>query len=173
MSNKKTIGRAVKIDLPTEGIDGVLAKIDTGADSSSIWASDIYMDNAGMLHFSLFDSGSSHYTGKTNVTSDYEARVVRSSNGTAQIRYKIKLQILIEGVVVESSFTLADRSRNTFPILIGCNTLSGEFVVDPDLGYEIWESVRRKSGLNLTEQLRSNPRAFFEKYHFDNNRGDI
>ena len=44
MSQKDIIGRETRIDFG-RSIQGVPAKIDTGADSSAIWASDIHIDN--------------------------------------------------------------------------------------------------------------------------------
>ena len=47
-----TIGRSIYIDFGRRATD-VPAKIDTGADSSSVWASNIRVDKDGVLTFSL------------------------------------------------------------------------------------------------------------------------
>ena len=50
----KVIGSTEFIDVA--GIKNVPAKIDTGADSSAIWASNIEMQKNGILKFSLFEN---------------------------------------------------------------------------------------------------------------------
>ena len=61
--NLTTIGRAEKITLKEFGVHDIPAKIDTGADSSSIWASGISEEN-DELRFVLFAPGAGYYTGK-------------------------------------------------------------------------------------------------------------
>ena len=46
------------------GRDKVPAKIDTGADSSSIWVSHLRIDKDGVLKFRLFGESSPFYNGK-------------------------------------------------------------------------------------------------------------
>ncbi len=125
----QVIGRKVHIDLPSYGIFGVLAKIDTGADNSSIWASDIH-EIDGELRFTLFDKSSHHYTGEVITVRDFTMISVRNSFGHAETRYRVALMTTILEKRIRVNFTLANRSRNTSPILIGRKTLSGKFLVD-------------------------------------------
>jgi hypothetical protein len=132
MRNSKdpiVIGSKVKLDLPKIGVTKVPAKIDTGADSSSIWATNV-KEKDGVLFFSLFGPKSPHYTGQILSTKNYQISSIRSSFGHIQDRYKIKLEAVITGRVINVSFTLANRSRNQFPVLIGRRTLHGKFLVD-------------------------------------------
>jgi glutathione synthase/RimK-type ligase-like ATP-grasp enzyme len=55
---------------------------------------------------------------------------VKNSFGTVEVRYKVKMLISIAGVKVRANVTLADRKRNSFPMLIGRRTLKSRFVVD-------------------------------------------
>lgn len=100
-------------------IKNVPAKIDTGADSSSIWASHIRVTKDGVLHFRLFDENSPFYTGKAFKRKDYKAAVIRSSSGHEQIRYRAYLTLKLKGRRIKVLFNLSDRSKNNFPILIG------------------------------------------------------
>ena len=167
---KIIIGRTAKIGIPVEGIKGVPAKIDTGADNSSIWASELHIDGANELSFCLFAKGSEYYTGKKHTTHAYTVSAVRSAHGTLQVRYKIQMAVRLGGKRVRGTFTLADRSKNTYPVLIGCKLLNKKFLVDVAQGVRI---VGREKTLEIEEELRKNPRAFFEKYHSNNQRGDI
>jgi glutathione synthase/RimK-type ligase-like ATP-grasp enzyme len=124
-----TIGPHTFIDIKKGGINGVPAKVDTGADSSSVWASNI-SDKKGRLSFTLFDKGSKYYNGQIITTSDYKITTIRNSFGHTEIRYRVKLPVAIEGRTIRATFTLADRSQNRYPILVGRRTLQGKFVVD-------------------------------------------
>lgn len=123
------IGSKIFVSFPGEGIKNVPAKIDTGADSSSIWASNIKEKN-GTLSFILFGPGSAFYNGKIISTKHYQSRTVLSSFGERQFRYKIYLKIKIKNKNINASFYLADRSASRFPILIGRRTLRSKFLVD-------------------------------------------
>ena len=71
------------------------AKIDTGANTSSVWASNIDMKEDGTLVFSLFGEKSPFYTGEKIESTEYVAKSVRSSHGDKQIRYRVKLPVTI------------------------------------------------------------------------------
>ncbi len=144
------------------GIKNIPAKIDTGADSSAIWASDINMEQDGSLSFLLFSQKSPLFTGKRIRTSDYKAKIVRSSHGDTQVRYRVKLPLKLGGNTLETDFTLANRSRNSFPVLIGRRTIKGEFLVDTSK-----TSIKRQLNPNtpkLNRELKENPLKFHQKY---------
>lgn len=169
-----TIGRTSYAALPAEGIFDIPVKIDTGADSSSIWASHLDMEDDGTLKFVLFGDGSPYYSGHTHQVKDYTVHRIRSSNGTMQVRYKVTLSITLSGRRVRGTFTLADRSKNTYPVLIGCSLLNGKFLVDVSQKNKLpqTEFISQDTG-SLAEELAQDPKAFFEKYHSANLRGDI
>lgn len=129
MVTKKVIGRAEYAWLVDEDIKSVPARIDTGARTSTIWASNITEEKEG-LRFCLFDKTSVLYTGAIIRKPHFTKVVVASSNGHAQIRYKVPMVIQIRGRRVKTYCTLADRSTQAFPMLIGRNTLNGKYVVD-------------------------------------------
>ena len=124
-----TIGRVTIVDFPKLGALGIPAKVDTGADASSIWASNI-KERAGKLSFTLFGIGSPYYTGEVITTKYYHIRSIKNSFGHAEFRYKVNLQVALEGRVINVSFSLANRADNRFPVLIGRRTLHGRFLID-------------------------------------------
>ena len=149
----------------------VPAKVDTGADRSSVWASNIEITDDHLLRFTFFDEKSPLYTGEVVSTSDYNVSKVRSSSGHMQIRYRVQLPIVIRGRHVMASFTLANRRANHFPVLIGRRTLAGKFLVDVSRAeYEMPRSKRKRHQLN--EELSQDPRAFYEKYHANDDESD-
>jgi len=144
------IGRAERVDLPKLGIFRVPAKTDTGADSSAIWASDIRETKAG-LEFVLFGSGDEFYNGEKLHYSpeDYEITGVTNSFGEREERYKVRLGVRVKGRLVRGSFTLADRSSMTYPILLGRSLLRGRFVVDVKAGEPLSKKEKLKRFLGI------------------------
>lgn len=133
MNQKAIIGRAEYVWLVGENIKKVPARIDTGARTSSIWASDIKESELG-LEYKLFGVNSPYYTGKTIKTTRFSKIVVASSNGHAQERYKVPITIQIKNRRIRTFCTLANRSTQAFPVLVGRNTLKGKFIVDVQNG---------------------------------------
>lgn len=130
----KTIGRAEKIGFPELHLDHVPARIDTGAATSAIWASQIQLRN-GQVSCVMFDQQSPFYTGETFLFPNYDEVVVASSNGTTQLRYKVNLLVKIRGRKIRGAFTLANRATQVYPVLVGRNILRGKFLVDVRKGH--------------------------------------
>lgn len=152
------IGSKADVDFPELGIFVVPAKIDTGADSSSIWASNVEQSEPGVLRFSLFAQGSPFYTGERLSTTDYTLISVKNSFGQTEYRYKVKLQVKVGGRLIRSHFTLADRSKNSQPALIGRQTLKNKFIVDVARS----EKTVRKRLLVLSQFMSDNVADFLK-----------
>lgn len=159
----KIIGNSVKIKITD--IEKIPAKIDTGATISSVWASHINITPDNQLEFCLFAPASPLYTGKKITTSEYSVRKVRNSTGHEEIRYMATLPSVIRGKKIRVTYTLADRSKNDFPVLIGRRALLGKFLVDVSkLGVPYKE---RAINQQLKRELASDPQKFHQKYMQD------
>jgi len=125
------IGRAEKIDLLDFDMTRVPAKVDTGADTSAIWASSIEEKDDG-LYFVLFSPDSPNYTGAVQrfTKPDYSTTRVANSFGQKELRYKVKLRMRVKGRVIRAAFTLSDRSVKAYPVLLGRRLLHAKFLVD-------------------------------------------
>ena len=161
-ADKSIIGRSAKIDFGRRAI-GVPAKVDTGADGSSVWASNIRVDKNGILKFSLFGKGSPYYNGKVFRRTDYSVAMVKSASGHEIIKYRTHFTITIAGKKIKALFGLSDRAVHNFPVLIGRRTLSGKFLVDVSLG-EV-KNPKKIRTAELNKELARNPRKFYKKYH--------
>lgn len=134
---KTIIGRAENIDFVIdENALGIPAKVDTGAYSSSVWASDI-VEKDGVLEFVLLGSNHLQYTGKKISTTRYKEVTVQNSFGKSEKRYGLDLTVRFCGKKVTTFFTLADRSKKIYPVLIGRKLLKGRYVVDVTGGHPI------------------------------------
>jgi len=138
------------------------AKIDTGADGTAIWASDIYLSDDGVLHYTFFDKQSPLYTGESHTTDDFRITKVTSSTGHDEIRFKVRIQITLGDKKIKVWCSLTDRSSRIFPVLIGKKTLNGKFLVDVSK-YKI-KPVRKKLPPKITEEFRADPQAFIKKH---------
>ena len=165
MSQKTVIGRDAEVSF-VNMVDNVPAKVDTGADTSAVWASDIFVDENGKLHFKLFDDGSPYYTGEDIVTDDYSVAMVKSASGDTVMKYKVKLSIRIKGRRIKTVFGLSDRSTHSYPILIGRRTLHGKFIVDVE---EKVTDVEKdvSSTAKLNEQMREDPYKFYQEQYLN------
>ena len=164
MPRKVIIGRETRIDFVDDAI-GVPAKIDTGADSSAVWASDIHIDDTNRLCFKLFEETSPFYTGRTNHRRDYSVARVKSASGDVVLKFKTHLTIKIKEREIRVLFGLSNRSTHTYPVLIGKRTLQGKFVVDVSKTENIHEPKKRPKVDKLNRKLAENPRDFYEKYY--------
>ena len=130
LDNSKTvIGSTEYIDLKSHNVLNVPAKIDTGADVSAIWASDIRVEGDYVV-FKLFGQKSSLFTGEDIRSSGYKKSIVTNTSGKPEKRFKVRLTIRVKGRTIRAWFTLADRSDMVFPVLIGRRTLHNKFIVD-------------------------------------------
>jgi len=130
--HKIVIGRKDIADFPEIGFNQVEVKIDTGAYTSSIHCSKIYVENA-ILYCNFLDEKHPEYSLKTHSFNNFRTINVKSSNGIAQIRYEIKTRISIFKKDYTISLSLSDRSDMKFPVLLGRKFLNPKFVVDPAL----------------------------------------
>ncbi len=110
----------------------VPAKVDTGAFRSSIHATHIKLlahDDKPVLKCKLLG----HPCSPESIdfeTENFSTVDVRSSNGQIETRFETELMIVIDGQEFKTSFSLANRSRNVFPILIGRRAIHKRFLVD-------------------------------------------
>lgn len=168
MTTKQIIGATEFVDFGKRA-QRVPAKIDTGADSSAVWASKIRIDQDGVLKFALFGKGSPHYNGKIFKRTDYSVVKVRSTTGHQQIRYRTHFKITIGGRKINMLMNLSDRSQHHFPVLIGRRSLSGKFLVDVSK-----KSIKLKKSAktqNINRELKRDPYQFYLKYHQDYQEG--
>lgn len=147
-----TVGRVERVDLPDIGVRGVPAKVDTGADSSSIWVEKV-QETADGLKCVFFGPDSPYYTGEyVNFPSgSYRITRVSSSFGHREFRYKVKIRVKIAKRTILASFTLSNRSAKTYPILIGRRLLHGKFLVDVSKGRPLVGEERRKRAIMQKE----------------------
>ncbi len=129
MTDKKILGHLEVIDLPDLNVSDIVARVDSGAHVSAIWASEI-SETEDVLKVVFFDKTSPYFTGETVVFDHFKFIKIKSSNGLVQRRYKVLLNVKVNKFIVKEWFTLADRSKMKYSVLIGRNILKDRFLID-------------------------------------------
>jgi glutathione synthase/RimK-type ligase-like ATP-grasp enzyme len=136
----KLIGRRTMVQLPELGVKQAIAKIDTGAYTSTLHAENIHTeaDQLGVQTL-VFDvvatKGVMTQDGKSRTirTTDFFVQTVVSSNGTSQQRYSIKTRVVIDKKTILAVLTLSDRAEMGYPMLIGRRVIRSRFLVNVEL----------------------------------------
>jgi hypothetical protein len=138
-AEKKIIGRRERVDFPLLQLYGIEAKVDTGAYTSAIHCSDIeeisLADGSRLIRFQLLDPSHPAYDHQVLEFREFSLRDIKSSFGDVQARYVIRTQIQLFEEVIETEFSLSDRSDLKYPVLIGRTLLQQYFLVDVSRKY--------------------------------------
>jgi hypothetical protein len=123
------VGVFEQIAFPQFGIDGIKAKIDTGAYTGALHCTQISeeeTEKGKVLRFAPFDHP------EVTITADeFIVSHVKSSNGKREKRYFIQTTITIQGNTYPITLSLANRSEMKWPVLIGRRFLrANHFLVD-------------------------------------------
>lgn len=133
---KPIIGWREYVRLPDLGGTEVVAKIDTGARTSSLHADRIEYftshDGVSSIRITLQSrTASGHSRTTTCELTSADVRSVKSSDGYAQMRHVIRTRLVIGDFESPVEITLADRKSMRYPMLIGRTALRSRFLVDP------------------------------------------
>lgn len=129
----KVIGRTELVDIPEWDLFELVAKIDTGAYTSSLHCHHIKpLEKKGksFVRFKLLDPSHAIYNDKEFELPIYKTKKVKSSNGQIEERFIVETTIIVVGERLKAQFSLTDRSEMRYPILIGRRLLKGRFLVD-------------------------------------------
>jgi len=129
-----TIGWIERAAITTEGVI-LEAKVDTGADFSSVHAEDIryfMRDGAPWVEFTLHDQSSGKYVLRRPL--ERTAKIKKKTSGF-QKRPVVMLQLCIGDSERRVQVNLAQRSHFKYPLLLGRNFLSKHYLVDASVKY--------------------------------------
>ncbi len=118
------IGWMEYIDLPGLGLTDLKAKIDTGARTSAINASDIERferDGADWVRFRV--------TGSDPIECPvYTSRNIMNTGGVTEHRIIVRTRMRLASRVWTIDLSLADRSKMTFPLIVGRTALKNHAI---------------------------------------------
>ena len=133
------IGLREWIGLPELGIDKIRAKVDSGAKTSALHASDIetfIREGETWVRFNA-------HTGTPQKPRDVPCEAlltsykrVRSSNGHIEERHVIRTPMVLGDQCWPVEFTLSCRKSMRYRVLLGCSAmLDGQLVINPGLRF--------------------------------------
>jgi len=133
------IGLREWINLPELGMVGLRAKIDTGASTSTLHASDIVPFERDGTRWVRFTAHLGTLVQRRHANCEaplVTVKTIKSSNGQAQTRYVIRTQLALGDRLWPVDFTLACRKTMRYRVLLGAKALiDGQLVVNPALSY--------------------------------------
>jgi len=150
--HKVIIGRSEELTFVGIGAHDIPAKADTGAYRSAVHATNISIDEDGFLSFRLL--GGHPVCGNLAVsvrTNKYKEVVIANSFGHREKRYEVKLRVKLGPKIFTAAFSLADRSKKIYPILLGRKLLSDRFLVDSAESSLNRAELKDKYGINFLE----------------------
>lgn len=134
----RTVGWREWVGLPGLGVEWLKAKIDTGAQTSSLHAFALERfgrDGEEWVRFEVHPWQRSSADPVIVELPVHDRRQVRSSSGHVEERYVVKLDLRLDGRVVPAEVTLTRRDAMGFRMLVGREVLRRGFVVDSAASY--------------------------------------
>lgn len=126
------------VSLPDLDVPWIKAKLDTGARSSSIHATDIDVYDRDSEHWVRFTAHPWQRSDADAVRADLplvDERVVKSSTGHEEERLVVASTIRLMGIDVPAELTLTNRDSMGFRMLIGREALRGRVLIDAGHSY--------------------------------------
>ncbi len=134
---KAIIGWREWCSMPDLQLPGVLAKVDTGAKTSSLHAFNIGPSDRGpdWISFSVHPVQRRRRPVIRCEALCVERRAVTSSNGKSEERPVIQTLMTVGPQTFVTEITLTNRDEMGFRMLLGRQSLNKRFIVDPSLSY--------------------------------------
>lgn len=126
------IGRREMVNFPDLGLFGLVAKIDTGANTTALHCHDVRVED-GVLYFKLLDESHPEYDDREHRFVHFEEKLIRNSFGQSELRYIVRTTIMLGNRKIRSIISLSDRAQMRYPVLIGRRLLKNRFNVDVSL----------------------------------------
>jgi len=130
--HKVVIGRSESLHFMDYAMADIPAKVDTGAYRSAVHADNIKLSEDGTtLHFRLLGGHPVCGALATEMnTNDFKVVSIANSFGHPEERYEVKLKVKLGPKIFYATFSLADRGKKVYPILLGRKMLNNRFLVD-------------------------------------------
>jgi len=130
---KRIIGRKERIHFVDYGLKNMIAKVDTGAYSSSLHCDILGVVKRKGKEYIKFIPLVYKNRVKNAVELEvpvHKKKIVKSSSGHAEERYFVEMNVQMNGHRVTTEFSLTDRSSMRHTILLGRKFLKGNYIVD-------------------------------------------
>ncbi len=159
------------------GIPAIKARVDSGAKTSSIQATNIKLYNKGSQEWVRFEVNPIQENRSIAIECKarlVDRRTVKSSSGISEERLVVKTPVKLGDLIFDIELTLASRDTMEFRMLLGREALSERYIVNPAQSYNVQgftdeeitkkyaPFLKEKSGLKIA-LLASNPELYSNK----------
>lgn len=153
MKTKNYVGWEEWVSLPKLNLPALIAKTDTGADTSALHAFNIqtFGKNNQMVRFGINPIDSDERFSIFCSAKIIDQRNITSSNGIAELRYVIETDLIIGDVKKKIPITLTNRENMKYKMIIGRSALDGfQISVDKSflqtvLTYDLYKKLKNSS----------------------------
>ena len=182
MKNNNYVGWEEWVSLPELNLPALLAKTDTGAETSALHAFNIqtFGKNNEMVRFGINPIDNDERFSIFCSSKILDQRNVTSSNGISEMRYVIETEITIGNVRKKIPITLTNRENMKYKMIIGRSALEG-FQISADksflqnaLNYDLYKKAKVKKAAKTFGRRAANalmPKAFIEIACIQMNKG--
>ena len=125
------IGATDIVDLPELSWYKVPVRVDSGAMTSSIHCAKVQLiKENGETTLCFYLDVKRGAPQQSFLVKEFKETIIRNSSGKEEKRYVIKTSIILFGRKIRTEFTLANRRKMSYPILLGRKLLKNRFLVD-------------------------------------------
>lgn len=135
---KTVIGWREWVQLPELGVLETKAKVDTGADNSSLHAFNVVQVERDGVDYVRFELHPKQRSRKPTIQCEAPlamVKKVKNPGGRSELRPMIRTKVVVAGVELEALVNLTSRDEMGFRMLLGRRTLRNRFVIDPGRSY--------------------------------------
>lgn len=177
MNELKIIGSVEWCAFENLGIPAIKARVDSGAKTSSIQATNIKVVNKGAQEWVKFEVIPLQENRSIAIECQarlVDRRMIKSTSGISEERLVVKTPVTLGKETFDIELTLANRDTMEFRMLLGREALNDRFIVNPALTDHIQEFTnaevnekyasyfKEKTGLKIA-LLASNPQLYSNK----------
>ena len=137
MENNNFVGWEEWVSLPELNLPALIAKTDTGADTSALHAFNIQVfgkENNQMVRFGINPITTNERFSVFCSAKITDQKNITSSNGISELRYVIETEILIGSIKKKIPITLSNRENMKYKMILGRSALDG-FKISADKSF--------------------------------------
>lgn len=138
MTNKIIVGSEEWCSLTSLNIPTIKVRIDSGAKTSALHATNIIpflKANESWVKFDVNPLQKNPHVTLQCEAKVLDKRVVKSSSGTRELRYVIQTEIEFGGIAWDIELTLTNRDSMGYRMLLGREAMAGKLIVDPEQSF--------------------------------------
>ncbi|HEX9864186.1 MAG TPA: RimK/LysX family protein [Acidimicrobiia bacterium] len=135
---KTVIGWREWVQLPELGVLETKAKVDTGADNSSLHAFNVERVERNGVDYVRFELHPKQRSRKPTIQCEAPlamVKKVKNPGGRSELRPMIRTKVVVAGVELEALVNLTSRDEMGFRMLLGRRSLRNRFIIDPGRSY--------------------------------------